>query len=344
MSSSKIILTCAMALVLVCGSTADAKKKASAQRVRKVEAVKGKRYNLHPAHGPHMVLVTTLRNVAYGADGGLSAEEAADEIVYQLRLKGIPAYVYHQEKELSQQKTFVARQAGVAIMAGNFPSHNHRHAKLVLKHIQEKFSPSFLKDQETGAIIVQQSPDTPFKRAFLTLNPLRSDVESEGMPVDKDLVEMNSRNGKVSLLKNKGRYSVKVASFSGRTVVQTSGYKSEKALGLLGESDESARQAWELATALREARKYGYAKNYEAWVLHDYRKSYVTIGSFNSPDDPRVKQLIAEFQAKDKPNPKTGRPQLTPELFSIPKNPVGTLPDKLWFFDQDPRPVRVPGT
>lgn len=340
MSGLRLILTCTIAVTVAFSGGAEAVAKR-----KKVEAIQGKRYPLHEVHGPHMVLVTTLRDVKFAAAGGMSAEEAADEIVYQLRRIGIPAYVYQQDEQLADGGRYIARQGGIAIVAGNFSSPDHRHAQIVLNYIQNKFRPSLIDEKDSGAIVAQQVADKPFKQAFIIANPLRKDV---GSALDSELVKINSRNGDVSLLKNKGTYSVKVATFSGKSsVVQVSGRKtknSAKSLALFDESDESARDAWELATALREATKYGYKKNYEAWVFHDERKSYVTVGSFDSPDDPQVRQLVEEFRAKSKPNPKTGRDQSTPELFSIPKNPVGqSLPDRLWFFDESPRPVRIPG-
>ncbi|MCH2201984.1 MAG: hypothetical protein MK102_08435 [Fuerstiella sp.] len=340
MSCLKVMLTCAIAFSLVCPTTVEAQKR------RKTEVVKGKRYKLHKAHGPYMILVTTLRNVDPGLRAkGMSAEDAADQIVYELRRKGIPAYVYHQKEQLSEEGRFIQRQEGLAIMAGNFPTAEHRVAQAVLKIIQEKFRPQFLKQPETGAIIVDQLASMPFKRAFIVANPLRNSAELEKDEVDPELVQMNANNGKISLLKNPGRYTLKVATFRGNQIVQVAAKKSsKKGFGIFGQADESATSAWELATALRRATKYGYDKNYEAWVLHDTRKSYVTIGSFNSPDDPRIRQLIQEFKAKVKPNPRTGEAKMTPELFSIPKNPVKKpLPDKLWFFDESPRAVAVPG-
>ncbi len=340
MSCLKLLPVFTITVSLIYVSAADAK----------IEAVKGKRYTLHKVHGPHMVLVTTLRDVNFGLNSkGMTAEEAADELVYQLRLVGIPAYVYHQEEQLSKQGRFKTHQEELAVVAGNFPSRNHRFAQTVLKYIQNKFQPSFLRKQETGAIIAEQLAAKPFRRAFIIVNPLRSAEKEQSKSVDRDLVNLNSDSGDISLLRNKGRFSVKVATFSGNAVVQVSGRENKKALDLFKDTfgknlDASGRMAWELATALRQASKYGYGRDYDAWVLHKRYKSYVTVGSFDSPDDPAVRLLVEEFRAKIKPNPKTGRRERTPELFSIPKNPTGqTLPHKLWFFDQTPRPIRIPG-
>ena len=230
-----------------------------------------------------------------------------------------------------------------------FPSPDHRFAQTVLKYIQNKFQPSFLRNQKSGAIIAEQLAAQPFRRAFIITNPLRPAEENQSKTVDRNLVNLNSDSGDISLLRNQGRFSVKVATFSGNAVVQVSGQENKKALSLFKDTfgrnlDESGQMAWELATAMRQASNYGYGRDYEAWVLHDRFKSYVTVGSFDSPNDPGVRLLVEEFQAKIKPNPKTGRRERTPELFSIPKNPVGQiLPHKLWFFDQNPRPIMVPG-
>jgi len=341
MSCLRILLTCTFAFSLVLSSPADAKPKQ-----RKITAVKGKRYTLHKAHGPHMILVTTLRDVNMGMQSeGMSAEEAADEIIYQLRKKGIPAYAYRQEEQLNAQGNGIAHQAGIAIMAHNFESPDDRNAQLILKYIQNKFRPVFLNDKETGAIIAKKIATKPFKRAFIIANPLRSDTEMGIAAVDPAIVALNSDSGRVSLLKNRGRYSVKVATYSGMAIMQVAGRKSKKkAFNLFTDKDESATKAWELATALRQASKYGYANDYEAWVFHNLRESHVTIGSFDSPDDPRIRQLIEEFKAKPKRNAKTGQHEITPELFSIPKNPGrAILPDKLWFFAANPRAIQVPG-
>ncbi|MEO2036570.1 MAG: hypothetical protein ABGZ35_31225 [Planctomycetaceae bacterium] len=345
MSCLRYMLACLFAVSSIVGSSVDA-----APKRRPVKAaVRGKHHPLHKAHGPHLILVTTLRDVDFALKSeGMSAKQAADEIVYQLRLKRIPAYVYHQKQQRSNEGRFIARQEGIAILAGNFESPDHRHAQVVLDFVQ-KFQPEFLRQQKNGAIIAAKDAAQPFKRAFIIANPLRSAEEMRSKTVDKDLVKLNADSGEVSLLKNRGTYSVKVATFSGSAVVQVNGRESKEALDLFRETlgknlDESGQMAWELATALRDASRYGYGRDYDSWVLHNRHKSYVTVGSFDSPDDPRIKQLVEEFRAKDKPNPKTGRTKVTPELFSIPKNPVGqALPDKLWFFDETPRVVKIPG-
>ncbi|MEO1982620.1 MAG: hypothetical protein ABGZ24_19090, partial [Fuerstiella sp.] len=69
-----------------------------------LEAVQGKRYRLTSQHGPWMIMVAALRDVPEERriDGGLSAWEAADRLVYELRRRGIPAYTFLQSMEVGK--------------------------------------------------------------------------------------------------------------------------------------------------------------------------------------------------------------------------------------------------
>ncbi len=343
MSALRITTLATLSVLLLCTS-ADAKP-----RRKRVEAVKGKRYLLRREHDPWMIMVTSLRDVdPLLRTDGLSAWEAADAIIYELRRRGIPAWAYHQKEQMDETGRYVARQEYIAVLAGGFDSPDHRHVQPVLKYIKEKFRPDFLDDDSTG--VVRRKTDMPFRGAFVCPNPLRPEIKASAYrSVDPLIRRINSESGPLSLLKNPGRFTVRVATFSGGTVVQVAGRKDDGPLKFFQEHfgkglDEAGRSAWELATALRQARSLGYDRDFEAWVFHDRYRSYVTIGSFDSPDDPQIAILKREFAAKFQPDPRTGEDRLTPVLFSIPKNPEGKmLPDKLWFFDQNPKVVAVPG-
>ena len=71
---------------------------APVQAKTKIEAVKGKKYEITKRHGPWMVMVASLKDVPEDQrkelENGLSAQEAADQLVYELRKRGIPAYTY----------------------------------------------------------------------------------------------------------------------------------------------------------------------------------------------------------------------------------------------------------
>ena len=317
----------------------------------RIEAVKGKRYQLRDVHGPWMVMVNTFKNVPgeQRMQGGMTASDAADETVYELRRRGIPAYVYQQDEELDPAGRFVAKHEVIAVMACNFPTKDSPDVERVLKIIKEEFDPSFMHDRKNGAVFTKTpGRPTPFSRAFVTTNPLRSHQDVERSTVSKEVRHLNAGIDHC-LLDNPGRYSLLVATFSGNEVIQVSNQEKESRLQRFNEQlgtnlDEAAQKAWELTEALRQAKRLGYDRDHESWVYHDKYNSYVAVGSFDSKDDPRVAELRKAFGAKMKRNPRTGLDEMTPELMSIPKNPTGgNLPDKLWFFESKPVLIPVPG-
>lgn len=326
-----------------------------------VEAVKGKRYVLSPQNGLWMIMVAAISDVPEErrTEDGLTAWEAADLLVYELRRQGIPAYTWLQSMEVDTVKSFsasrasrderkyIARHEAIAVLAGNFPTPEDKDAKQILSFIKHDFQPSFLSDKRSGGIL-PQTPGRPgpLARAHMTVNPLLSVEDVKRRSVDP-LVRSLNADMEYSLLKNPGRYSLKVATFTGGSVVQVGNQVSEKAQsfferGMGSSLDESAVKAWELTEALRMASKLGYDRNFDAWVYHDRYRSVVTVGSFDRPDDPRLEELRKAFSGKERTH--EGREVLTAEVFSIPKNlKPGQQPEKLWMFDVDPRPIEVPG-
>jgi hypothetical protein len=322
-----------------------------------VEAVRGKKYPLTKKHGPWMVMVASIRDVEEDrrVKDGLSAEEAANELVYQLRLLGIPAYIYQLEEKLgeissigdSSSRKFVAQHGYISVLAGNFPSNTDAEAKKVLQYIKTKFKPDFLSDPKNGGIL-PRTPGRPgpLSRAFMTANPLYEGEVRDGEE-DNFLVDLNSGQ-KYSLLQNKSRYTLVVATFFGGSVMQVSGNDSARAMGFFernfGKSlDDCALRAMHLAEALRNAKKHGYDRDYEAWVLHEKYRSLVAIGAFESKDDPRIRPLIAQFSGKPSRDPRTGAEVLVGETFAIPKvTRRGQLPQDSWVFDGTPQILEVP--
>jgi hypothetical protein len=322
-----------------------------------VEAVRGKKYPLTKKHGPWMVMVASIRDVEEDrrVKDGLSAEEAANELVYQLRLLGIPAYTYQLEEKLgeisstgdSSSRKFVAQHGYISVLAGNFPSNTDAEAKKVLQYIKTKFKPDFLSDPKNGGILPRTpGRPSPLSRAFLTANPLYDGEVRDGEE-DSFIVDLNSGQ-KYSLLQNKSRYTLVVATFFGGSVMQVSGNDSARAMGFFernfGKSlDDCALRAMQLADALRSAKKHGYDRDYEAWVLHEKYRSLVAIGSFESRDDPRIRPLIAQFSGKPSRDPRTGAEVLVGETFAIPKvTRRGQLPQDSWVFDGTPQILEVP--
>ena len=80
---------------------------------------------------------------------------------------------------------------------------------------------------------------------------------------------------------------------------------------------------------------------FRAFVLHERYRSIVTVGEFGSPEDPQIRPLLELFQAKQKPDPRTGAKTLTPEYILVPgasrRNPL----DQILPFDPAPRLMPV---
>lgn len=340
---SAIVLSC-----VLCGTA-----------TAKVEAVKGKRYSLSKNHGPWMIMAAAITGVPEERrTKGMSAWEAADQLVYELRLKGIPAYTLFMDRQVGtvkefsnapgqqNDKKFIARHEAIAVLAGNFENRDDPQARAILNFLKQKFEPTFAKDKSSGAIF-SRTPGQPnaLSGAHLTPNPLMPASELKRRTVDPLIQKLNAGE-EYSLTKNKGKYSLRVATFRGNSIMQVGNQVSEKASNhfdrFFGSNlDESGDKAWELCQALRSASKYGYPQNYEAYLYHDRYESFVTIGSFASENDPAIVELARMFRGK--PTMHQGQEREVAEVFSIPRQvPIGSTPEKFWMFDIMPKLTRVP--
>ncbi len=155
-----------------------------------IEAVKGKKYTLTKQHGPWMVLVATIRDIdekERRIEGGMTAREAADALVYELRLKKIPAYVHiHQEKvERLDENTgaamdgrhFISQHGSISVLAGNFRSNTDEDLARLRDWIRDKFSPKFLEDSKNGGLYAKTPGRPTILKPFITVNPLLSPEE-----------------------------------------------------------------------------------------------------------------------------------------------------------------------
>ena len=116
-----------------------------------IEAVKGKHYKLTKRHGPWMIMVASFITPPADRRGeGMSPDQAADELVYELRLHHIPAYTFRQEEvdeevQVVGRRTMTAQKAkvrnwtgGICVLAGNYASSNDKVAATDLGLHQDK--------------------------------------------------------------------------------------------------------------------------------------------------------------------------------------------------------------
>ncbi len=332
----------------------------------RIDAVRGRQYQITKRHGPWMIMVATFHAPPKDRRGeGMTPEQAADELVFELRRKGIPAYAFKQKSALGAvntinhrtgqtRRSLTAYRGGIAVLAGNYGSAQDKVAKATLTYIK-KFQPKYLSDVEGDQAnddnshvlrlrnggIFRSTPGRPmpFSRAFLTPNPLLTPEELRVTKKDPVLLKINS-GSEFSLLKNPAKYSLVVASFYGKsmTALDSQAYQRKLNAFKVGESlDKAGKDAWELARTLRK--DHGI----EAWVYHDHHKSVVTVGSFNSGKDPRIRSLQQRFMAKKKKNPVYGNLVYVAEWVTIPKTPRSPQDIiKKWIFDPKPRLMMVP--
>jgi len=305
-------ILCLLGLVLTAGPATAAK----------IEAVQGKHYGLTKRHGPWMIMVASFH--AASPDGKVreakTPQQIADDLVYELRQKQIPAYTYSMSAadqkietvdRLGRDETrkFLTQQDHVSVIAGNYPSLNDEVAQKTLAYIK-KLNPKCL--QQNGVTYLKtKRRQGPLGAAFLTVNPLLTPEEIKARQQDPLLVKLNS-GGKHSLYRNEGKYSLVVATFSGKKLAHIGDSNSREAIeafSLRGDTSQTGRDgfgrfwkktqendldaasisAWELAVALRER------DNIDAYVWHDRYQSVVTVGSFESPQDPKLKRYVQVF-------------------------------------------------
>lgn len=225
----------------------------------RIEAIKGKEYRLTRAHGPWMIMVATFHEPAAGVtEEGLTPAEAADELVFELRKAGLPAYVYTQD-ETYEETTAGDSLGGVAparyrlsqgefcVLAGNYKTKFHarqtpntvadlfgpsERAQKSLEWVKTKFNPAFLTHGEEvgeGYVklrsggVVRRTPGQPtaLAGAFLTINPLvdPAEIQTGLTPLVESL--NGRRNNPLSLARCPGKFSLVVKTFRPSSTLTT---------------------------------------------------------------------------------------------------------------------------
>jgi len=340
-----------------------------ARTANAIDAVRGRQYQITKRHGPWMILVCTFHAPPKDRRSeGMTPKQAADELVFELRKHGIPAYAFQQNDARDavntsdrigrMRRSFTTFHGGIAVLAGNYPSASDDLAQATLKYVK-KFQPKFLAEVEgrkkagddteilrlrSGGLF-RKTPGrpTPFAGAHMTPNPLLSAAELRSRKHDPLLLKLNP-DSEVSLLNNRGKYTVVVASYIGKSLTVTKGNYRRKAeeFKVTDSLDYAGQAAWELAVALR---KY---TPFKAWVFHDRYKSIVTVGEFASARDPQIAEIKRRFGQKrrevtDPKHPLYGTKPWTAEMMTIPLKPVpGQKIERRWVFDPKPELMLVP--
>lgn len=268
---------------------------------KKVEADPNKEYKLVDTNGPWLIQVTSF--------SGPNARHEANNLVHELRSKyNYNAYVYDkvftndlsQEKEkprglISHKKTRYLKtgtRQDFIVLIGDFQSMDDLDFQKALKEIKTMHPESYrrggtmsMTQWQQGGVATPNNARGPFHvTAMGTRNPMMPPENQPGT-IDKFLTDLNSKR-KYSLLTCPGLYTVRVATFTGRTIIRQDEIKEieegkrQFSNRKVSELELSERAAVKLCEILRQ-------KGFEAYEFHDYHASYVTVGSFNSVGQPR---------------------------------------------------------
>ncbi len=267
-----------------------------------------------------------------------------ERVLRELRPRGRP-----QERVVRQQRR------SVSVIAGNYPSVDDPIAQKTLAYIKAYRPRSWRDDARYRSTPGRPGP---LSGAFLTINPLLTPDEVAERTHDPLLVRLNA-DEPFSVLSIQGKYSLVVASFYGKTITTLPDGRAtgdvrrfEETLGQT--LDEAARQARALVRLLRTGRyrssdTFGdlgqpdfVGQPIEAYVFHDRFQSVVTVGSFDSPDDPRIRQLYEKFRAKVRKHAQTGQDVLTAEFVRSLGDPRRKIPPETFLFDPQPQLMKVP--
>lgn len=324
-----------------------------------IEAVKGKEYTITKQHGPWMIMAASFSEVRDEnfRKEGFTARQAAVELVYELRKKGIPAYVFEQDAKLGkietsnrmqrrEQRVYTAQRNMISVLAGNYSSIEDKKGQQTLTWIKNYKADFLLKNG--GRFKSTPGQPKPLSGAFFTVNPLLTPEEVKDASANPLLIRLNT-NHNYSLFENPHQYTLIIATFSGTGTKIMLGGDEEKQNSLFDQIkpsnalDKAAQDALELATSMRNAQKAGYSQDYEVYVWHDENKSVVTIGGFDSMDDSRIKTMMKTYAAKQKPLPNNPAKFVTvAEFFTVPKTIDFTQAQKSWIFDPVPRVMKIP--
>ncbi|HLJ11047.1 MAG TPA: hypothetical protein VKU82_07655 [Planctomycetaceae bacterium] len=329
--AGRLTLAAIVAALAILGDRANA--------AQHIEAVRGRHYKLTPSHGPWMIMVASLFD-----EPGHVEEQIANELVFQLRKKGVPAYTYRLDKQTEDvdavdrvgrplRRTTTAQHGMIAVLAGNYPSSDDKSAQQTKQFI-EKFKPKIKIESKGKDVEVPLA----LSKAFITPNPLIPADQLAKKTRDPLIARLNPRD-EYSLLKNRGKYTLVVASFNGQSsnnAKATAKFDRMLANKSKISLDNAGRESWELVTTMRK-------QGIDAYVYHERYRSIVTVGEFNSPNDPRIAKLIESFRAKEKLNPQTKQTALVAESIQIPGKRKGIDPPlKAWVMDPIPQLMDVP--
>jgi hypothetical protein len=306
MQIRRLVISLAVAALLIAGLAWPCAQAATWGKAakKKVAAASDEKSQLTDTGGPWLIMAAT-----FTGDG---AEDQAQQLVRELR-KELKQNAYTYQKKFDFSKPMEGRgvdRSGepqmmryehddpvveIAVLVGDYEQVGDANAQKTLKRIKYMKPDALVKVEKTSQTLAaihaiqkaaiprdEKLPEKgPMGGAFLTTNPLLPKEYFVPKGLDKFVVDLN-KDFKYSLLNCKGKYTVKVATFTGQSILLTRKVIDQLDKGATPKSRlvDAAKKAHKLTEALR-------AKGVQAYEFHDRASSIVTIGSFDAVGTPQ---------------------------------------------------------
>ena len=270
-------------------------------------------YSLSKEHGPWLIMAMYF--------SGEEGEANARELVLDLRQNhGLNAYHWGMSFQLEEEnpgrglddygskiRRRYRRGSQVtqhAVLVGDFPSLGDPEAQDLLRRIKS-ITPDTLRVEGDGPTAEsltnvskfrsyllesngKEGRSGPMSHAFLTRNPLLPKEYFAPAGIDEQVAKWNT-GPEYSLLTCRKKYTIKVATFKGRTSLKADPAELNDTRTRKAEADDplvlAVKNAHLLTTALRE-------KGWEAYEFHDRFESYVAVGSFDQGQETSDGQIL----------------------------------------------------
>ena len=233
-----------------------------------------------------------------------------------------------------------------AVLVGDYGSVEDENAQHMLAQIK-RITPKSLRGGTLGSVNQAHSTQgNMLRNAFMLPNPMLPEEYFAARSVDEFVIGINRKVRRYGLLDCPGKYSVRIATFRGKTVINSAKIQEQMAdfkwrlknrQSINGELAECANKANMLTKALR-------AEGIEAWEFHDREESYVCVGSFDwlkkvnasgaEVQNPEIREAILKYRGEVQKN---GSHTYVKSV-SVPKS----IRDKQITYDIQPLPVLVP--
>jgi hypothetical protein len=326
---------------------------------KKIDADAGKDYALSEQQGPWMIMAYSFSSPDAEAqarklalelrrDFQMSSFVHRQEYDYSQPVQGLGVDKFGKPKKMKYVNGAVAEEW--AVLVGNFKTFDDPDAVRVLERVrlsQPKTMGAAGADANTKTISVNMIRDYyknitrdpekkqrgPLGKAFMTRNPKLPPEEVAKGTLDPFVKDLN-QGIEHTILQNKGRYTVQIATFRGVAAFNEREFnESASKNSKLPKIDEAAIKATKVVNTLRK-------QGVEAYVFHDRYESLVTIGSFDDLGTPgkngrtelhaEIASIVQKYQAERNAIPGSDQFGLVPKT-------IDNIP-----LDVSPRIIQVP--